>query len=93
MAEKASDNKKKKTRAFEKIIKDFKENGRKPMTIKKGEPISSVVIKFLDKENNLEAPESASYKIIPLKDREDAVVTKTTNNKNVKSGQGRDDAA
>ncbi len=98
MAEKAADKITKSTSALEKIIKDFKENGRKP-TINKGKKFS--IISFIEgneKESRIKVVKSKEYSnersdtavvIIPVEDD----INRKPNNNNVKSGQGRDDAA
>ena len=68
MAEKASDKITKSTSALEKIIKDFKENGRKP-TIKKGKKFS--IISFIEgkeKESGIKVVQSTECPINELAD-------------------------
>lgn len=103
MAEKASDKKTKSTSALEKIIKDFKENGRKP-TIKKGPKFS--IISFIEgneKESEIKVVQSIECPTNEPADN-DVIISveddinrkpniKRKPNNNVKSGQGRDDAA
>lgn len=80
MAEKAADKITKSTSALEKIIKDFKENGRKP-TIKKGPKFS--IISFIEgneKESGIKVVQSIECPINDLANNNTVIIPANGNN-------------